>query len=297
MNLLDHLIEKKDQLISFGVDIRHCDSICLTLGPYRNLTTLTAAIFFLHPDCQVLNHGYIRLMRRGYLNFLTTPDRNKTNRFLQYAAQLSKSGRKGDYGGSITLSHAFDPEYPMYQAFKAMGGRWFKPNFKCLYWKESQRTGLHLRNHGADLTELLQRDTRLRFLYPIRNPMDCAFSNLKSGHVVLYDALNKNSSVLEVLNVILNEHLWYAKLQTENPDRFHHFFEYELDTDKLRQLAEFLSLEAKPDWLEQAGPTLSINSHYEHDPHLIEYYEKTVIKRFSMYPEIQSGLMRFISDN
>ncbi|MHB8529324.1 MAG: hypothetical protein ACYC8V_07420, partial [Caulobacteraceae bacterium] len=31
------------------------------LGPYRNLTTLTASVLALHPQCQVLNHASDRI--------------------------------------------------------------------------------------------------------------------------------------------------------------------------------------------------------------------------------------------
>ena len=44
------------------------------LGPYRNLTTLTASVLALHPQCQVLNHAGGRLLRRGALDFISSPD-------------------------------------------------------------------------------------------------------------------------------------------------------------------------------------------------------------------------------
>ena len=43
------------------VDIKYVGYVCLTPGPYRNLTTLTVSVLYLHPDYQVLNHAGTRL--------------------------------------------------------------------------------------------------------------------------------------------------------------------------------------------------------------------------------------------
>ena len=52
------------------LDIQDIESVCLTLGPYRNLTTLTASVLFLHPNCQVLNHAGIRIYGNRQIDFL-----------------------------------------------------------------------------------------------------------------------------------------------------------------------------------------------------------------------------------
>lgn len=59
-------------------DIQDVRAVCLALGPYRNLTTLTASVIALHPNCQVLNHGWSRVAGKGKLNFLTDYDASKT---------------------------------------------------------------------------------------------------------------------------------------------------------------------------------------------------------------------------
>ena len=55
------------------VDPSQLRSVCLALGPYRNLTTLTAGILSLHPQCQVLNHAGVRLLPDPERNFLADP--------------------------------------------------------------------------------------------------------------------------------------------------------------------------------------------------------------------------------
>lgn len=81
---------------------------CFALGPYRNLTTLTAALLFLHPRCQVPNHGSDRILPNPDVNFLIEYGTEKFDAFVRYAIELSAEGTRGRHGGSIMLSHAFD---------------------------------------------------------------------------------------------------------------------------------------------------------------------------------------------
>lgn len=76
------------------------------LGPYRNLTTLTASVLALHPHVQVLNHAGRRLLKQPELDFITEP--STWNRFCEVALAESRGGTAGLHGGSITHSHAFE---------------------------------------------------------------------------------------------------------------------------------------------------------------------------------------------
>ncbi|MCW5878805.1 MAG: hypothetical protein KIS80_08075, partial [Anaerolineales bacterium] len=59
------LIDERQAAIIDGLE-----SVCLFLGPYRNLTTLTASMLSLHPECQVLNHAGTRVFPNKNLNFI-----------------------------------------------------------------------------------------------------------------------------------------------------------------------------------------------------------------------------------
>ena len=74
------LSKSRDLAAARNVSIDDVRTVCLFLGPYRNLTTLTASILFLHPNCQVLNHAANRIFhdRRtdffdGYVTRSSTP--------------------------------------------------------------------------------------------------------------------------------------------------------------------------------------------------------------------------------
>jgi hypothetical protein len=207
-------------LSSRFIDISKCESVCLALGPYRNLTTLTAATIFLHPNCQVLNHAGGRIYGHKQVDFLSDYSIKKFNRFIQFAIKLSTSGKSGKYGGTITSSHAFGPKHPMKEVYSHTGEGLLKRNIKCLFWKESLRTSNVIRDRNVDLDFIFKNDRRLRFLMPIRNPMDCTLSNLRTAHVNIFTNIKDITSEIEVANAVLDEILWFADLQERYPDRF-----------------------------------------------------------------------------
>ena len=142
-------------------DLRACDNVCtetlrtvcLTLGPYRNLTTLTASVLYLHPRCQVLNHAGGRVFGDPRIDFLANYSEETFERFVRYALRASQTGRRGKHGGSIRHSHAVEDRPQMREAIGAMAP---KDQPICLVWKESLRTGNHIRRNGVDLGEMLK---------------------------------------------------------------------------------------------------------------------------------------------
>ena len=276
------------------IDIREIKSVCLALGPYRNLTTLTATTLFLHPNCQVLNHAGKRIYGNRQIDFLQGFSKEKLDRFLQFAIQISTTGHRGDTGGSITHSHAFDPRYQTRDLLEKAGVETRKQNIKSLFWKESLRTSNIIRERSVDLGAIFRKDGRLRFLLPIRNPMDCAVSNLKTGHVTRFPGLSKSSPTRDVVQAILDEVFWFAGLQKQFPDRFHHFFEHEISAPMLVALARFLQLDPDETWITNALAAMKINPGYQHDPALVDFYQAYIQKKGPAFPELSKGLLDFV---
>ena len=223
--------DRVDLRASRAIDVSDCRSVCLTLGPYRNLTTLTASILFLHPHCQVLNRAGDRVFGRRQIDFLSDYRRQRLDRFVQYAIRISVKGKRGDHGGSITHSHAFDAQHGMNDLFQGSGGELRKQEIRCLFWEESLRTSNRLRSHSVDLGPVFAVEPRLRFLMPIRNPLDCAVSNIKTGHAALFEGLGSAASEAAVVEAILDEIRWFADLRAQHPDRF---FSYSSTTFRAR---------------------------------------------------------------
>ena len=287
------LTDRIDLMMSRFIDIKDCHSVCLTLGPYRNLTTLTAATLFLHPNCQVLNHAGRRIFGNSRVDFLSDYSRNKFDRFIQFAIKISSKGQRGKLGGSIIYSHAFDSTYEMKQVFARTGTKLLKNQINCLFWKESLRTSNLIREKHVDLSAIFQKDDRLRFLLPIRHPLDCAISNLKTGHVRLFRGLHRASPVFDVVQAILDEIHWFAEYKEKIPDRFFYYFEHEISREMLIDFAAFLNLDPNETWLSDALSVMKTKPNYKHDRELLDFYQKTVHDKFSSFPALSETLLTF----
>jgi len=277
------------------IDISECRSVCLALGPYRNLTTLTAAVLFLHPNCQVLNHGGPRIFGNRKVDFLSDYSPERFDRFVRYAVRISSRGERGPFGGSVLHSHAFDPGHEAQRLFRESGSNPVKQRIHCLFWKESLRTSNLIRRQNIDLGLLLDREPRLRFLMPIRNPMDCAVSNLKTGHFRLFTGLDETATVLDVLRAILEEIRVFAEYREAFPGRFFCFLEHEINRDMLINLSAFLQLDNNEKWLADACAAMVNRSGYRHDEGIPGYYRDSVNAMFSRFPALQSGLLAFLN--
>jgi hypothetical protein len=289
--------DMKDLIESENIDIKDCTTVCLALGPYRNLTTITAASLFLHPDCQVLNHAGNRIFGNKEIDFLSDYSKEKLDRYIRFAIQISQGGQRGGYGGSIVHSHAFDSQYEMKEIFEKTGFDLVKNNIKCLFWKESLATSYLIRENQVDLGKIFSREKRLKFLMPVRNPMDCATSNLKTNLHKRIKGIGENPSFDEVLNVVLNELFWFETLRQTYPDRFFYFFEHSFSRETLMELADFLDLSEDENWVANASAAMVFQSHYQYDRAILDHYEDLVKRKFSPYPELIRQLLIFSGPN
>ena len=133
---LNSWIEAQSLKKAKKINISSIKTVCFISGPYRNLSSLTASISALHPNCQVLNHASKRILNNSKIDFFTSYSQEKFNLFIKYAILLSKSGKRGRFGGSITFSHAFDNAIlkKLYQ--KRFGNSLVKKDIQSLIWKE-----------------------------------------------------------------------------------------------------------------------------------------------------------------
>jgi hypothetical protein len=291
--LLSNVAKAFDLLRSRNISIDSLRTVCLALGPYRNLTTFTAAILFLHRNCQVLNHAGQRIFHDDRLDFIKEYSDERFARFCRYALNISRTGRRGEYGGSITHSHAFKATDRMAAVFKEASLPLNKKEITALFWKESLRTSNHIRENNVCLDKLFTHNKKVRFLLPIRNPLDCAWSNKKTGHVGIFEGLDTSSPMEQVCAAILDEYLWFKILESRNPDRFACFFEYEPCKDVLVRIATFLELVPEKDWLANASKAFEIKAGYTHPESLVTFFRNGVDKRFSSYPDFAEKLLRF----
>lgn len=283
-----------DLKASKQLDVSSVETVCLALGPYRNLTTLTASVLFLHPNCQVLNHGGNRIFGNTKIDFLSSYAKEKLDDFIAFAITISSKGQRGGAGGSIVYSHAFDDKHKLKNIYEKSSVSQGKQVIKSLFWKESLHTSNLLQNKNVDVDALLAQESRLRFLMPIRNPLDCAVSNQKTGHVGIFRGLQKDAGLPQVLDAVLDEIYWFAELKQRNPERFFNYFEHAVTVDMLKDMAAFLRLEPQQEWLDNAAAAMEIDSNYQHSSELVALYTRYVKQRQQAFPELSAQLMKFI---
>jgi len=287
-------IQKRvDLILSRRVDISHLQTVALFLGPYRNLTTLLSSIIALHPTCQVLNHGGMRILGDSRLDFIAQQDKRILDQYARYAIHISSHGQRGRYGGSIINSHAFDEKHPMAQMKEQASG--VKDKIESLTWKESLLISRHLRQHQVNLNTLFATYPQLRFIVPIRHPLDSVQSNKKTGHMH-YVGVPKTVSDEELLDAVLAEHLWSLFRAQAHPDRFFVLFEPEFDRQHMIELASFLEVEPSESWLDAVELVMNITSHYDHPQSLIDHYLARVDEKFNMMPEFAQKLRAFYTE-
>lgn len=291
--LLDKPLKEFDLIVSRSVETEAIGAVCLALGPYRNLTTLTASLLFLHPDCHVLNHAGRRIFGDRRLDFIGSYSAERFGRFVQYALHISRNGRRGNYGGSITRAHAFADNQKMRELLPGRGMNPAKECGKALFWKESLRTSNSMRNMDTDLKTIFKDNHKLRFLMPVRNPMDCAASNFKTGHARIFPDPNAGASVENTLKSVLDEIIRFKDLEVRYPDRFFHYFEYDDRKKTLERMASFLGLQATEDWIADSLQVFEINAGYEHSAGLVSLYREYVERECSRHPDFAERLLRF----
>lgn len=268
-------------------------TICAFLGPYRNLTTLTASLLSLHPNCQVLNHGGFRILAERQLNIFRNPNTGSFRQFCKYAIDESYGGTGGDDGGSIVHSHSFQNEEIKRAYFARFPSGKPREGIECLIWKESLTVTNHLRNQKIDLAGVFAANPKLRFLMPIRHPIDCARSNFKTGHAKRFRG-KRPLDVAQTLEAVLFEIADFHEHRKRFPDRYFAFFQYEMDEALLRRLAQFLGVAEDAQWLRDAVVACQLRPPYAHDPSVIAFYRQQVADLFAGDEEMTRSMLRFV---
>lgn len=267
-------------------------TVCCILGPYRNLTTLTASLFALHPVCRVLNMAAMRILPLPEVDFPGDPSPETMRRFLRYALYLAEAGERGDRGGSITLSHAFDHDVVRRryaESLEAASGT--LP--QVLVWKDPLYLSNRLHEPDVVPSRLLELHPRLQFLLPIRNPMDCAVSNLKTGHARRFPGL-REETVEDVLRCVLEELVRFFENRTDYPDRCFFFSQNAMDRRTLEALAGFLEISPTESWTRAALDCIRLKPSYEHSEEFVDCCSRLIDEKAANVPELRAILEEFL---
>jgi len=221
------------------------------LCPNRNLTTLTAAVLSLHPHVQVLNHGLERMRELGLLRVLESGEDADLERFIEGALAMSEGGRRGAYGGSLLLSHAYDRAALRAAYAERYGEAPLKPAIRCLVWKEGARLREFLKARRIDPVALAERLPRLRFVSPLRHPI-AHLRSLQRFYAENFLPYVRPSlpdlTETSVARYVLSAHDDFLRWHRRCPAHFHCFGEEELGVDGALRLLAFLGLADDDAW-------------------------------------------------
>jgi len=274
-------------------DIKNIETVCLILGPYRNLTTFFSSILFLHPDCQVLNHAGRRVHGNKNIDFLSSYSTEIFENFIRFSLEICSRGERGTYGGSILLSHAFESKILKNLYRKQKNKLKNKSSIKALVWKESLLNTNLIRTDGFELDNLLIKEKKLKFILPIRSPLDCTFSNIKTGHARLFKGINDKSTPFDVLGKVIDEIYWFVEKKEMFPDRFFYFFEQDISKNLLIEILKFLNISEDTKWISNAEKVIINKSNYKFDADIINFYEDLISNKFHRFPALIEKLKYF----
>ncbi|MBA3324983.1 MAG: hypothetical protein H0T41_06875 [Rhodobacteraceae bacterium] len=267
-------------------------TVVLPLGPYRNLTTMTAALFAFHPNAVVLNHAADRVFGSRYDPFDDLgPERWRA--FKAGALRLLQHGRKSSYGGNVLFSHAFRGGSLRHLYAARFGSTLLKPNATALFWKDSMRFQNRFLAGRPEIDAFIAANAQSVFLFPVRNPMDCARSNLATGHS-RHLVAKGDAQFGPVLTRILEALRWFRARERAAPERFWSFTEAELEDRFLDRFAAFCRLPCSAGWREDAPKTIEVAPRSEHAASSRDLYARLTAEFFADDPAMRARLERFL---
>jgi len=237
-------------------------TIAIYLGATRSLSTITSAMMALHPEVTVLNHAYGRIMADARNDFLGTPIQERLESFAQTALDMALGGRKGDFGGHILHSHAFDDE-TLRQAYLDRYGWGAKPSTTSLVWKEGTVVTNRIARDNLDIVAIARSLPMLRFIALVRNPVDIAISSIDKGYSKALVPGGQERDFDMVFAQIVRRFAWFSQHASRQPDQFRFIYQDELlDCRQLAALCDFLRISVSADWLDEIGRLVQLRPSY-----------------------------------
>jgi hypothetical protein len=128
----------------------------------------------------------------------------------------------------------------------------------------------------------------LRFILPVRDPLDCAISNRRTGHSFTL-GLPIASPVNQVLEAVLRALAWALEKRDQHPDRIFAFTQDQPAEILLPRLADFLGVEPTASWLEDGAKMFLVRDRYEIPPGLAAHAKKQINATFARWPDIAAA--------
>lgn len=211
---------------------------------------------------------------------------------MQTAVRLSQGGTRGGYGGDVRLSHVFDSNSLKQIYFENFGDRVLaeNKNITTLLWKDSMRITNYMLKSGINPGEIANKVPGIKFLVPIRNPIDCAVSNIKTGHdrhLIPQNDINEETVIYRILDLLR----WFDDQSRIAPDSFFFFTEREMNNETAKKMCQFIGIEYRNYWGNSILDNLNIRSGYSHNRMVKASYKEMIKNIFSVKNPIREKLL------
>jgi hypothetical protein len=275
-------------------DFENIQTVAAFIGPYRNLTTLIAMLLYFHANIHVLNHADAWVLDYPNYNFFMKPSQEKWRNFVSFALTSQHKEKNDIWHRHITNSHALrDPAYaiPRYLLRWRYGRHIKKPDIRSIVWKGALNTSNFLREKRVEIDGLFAAYPKLRFLLPVRHPLECARSNftIQNKRVTIEAA-----SIEEALGEVMELFAWGLKLKDEHPDRIFALFQQDMNKQTLSKLADFLEVPADNRWIKDVMRIYRLNPPRQHDEALMELYRKLVDEKLGWSDHYKQRMLEFV---
>ncbi len=214
------------------------------------------------------------------------------------ALRLSAGGQRGLKGGSVTLSHAYANNPGFVKAYRSrFGSTLLKTDIRSLVWKESMLIALTLRKQNVKVLELANQCPMLRFIYPVRNPIDCAISNLNQGGMAeLICQLRGEMVTLEnVIKNIIEYIAWFAEMASKKPDQFQFVLQNSLQGLTALPMQDFLQVDHDKRWQAESQALLSVKPSYSVNNDIREFTRCCIKSQLSQFPLLENAVTQLVS--
>jgi hypothetical protein len=171
------------------------------------------------------------------------------------------------------------------------GERILKPDAKVLFWKDSMRILNRIREEPGRLAGLLEGVGGISLLLPVRHPIHCARSNLRTGHARHLVARGERT-LPAVLERILDIVRWACTQPELGEDRLMLLWEHEWSEGTLSALCRFCRIDDDPGWRRDTLSALPIRERRA-EPDDEDLYRDLVRQKFADLPAIEAKLLAF----
>ena len=141
-----------------------------------------------------------------------------------------------------------------------------------------------------NIKTLITQNPKIKFLMPIRNPLDVAISNFDRPHKRLLSAQNL-SCLQDTVSAILEEIAWFISYKKEYPKNFFSFYQNDLNKNTLACLASFLEITPETRWLTDTEKCLVLKNSYEYSKELKDFFNRKARELLKTNPDVLEKLL------